>query len=293
MLREHPYIFIFSTLLCSVSCNAFATQLESYNPPPFSHYEPILERMPFGELPANFGQKVDPNAAKLAAQMKMDQEKLARRVNMSAVNITPQGETAIGFTDLSVKPPASYYLVVGDEAGGWKVNSADYKEEIAEIEKDGVTIALKLGKGLVKSKPTPSKFSGTRAPTKITIKKPVISGKTLTKSAIATSTPPTTTSKSASSIRDQLRNAHSSGSSGGDVRSYMERLRERKIKESTALLKAKERQRKQLEKLAREVASKEIKKQTKAMAEEAALEKEIALEEEHLKKAEAEEKPGL
>ena len=239
--------------------------------------------MPFGDLPQNFGVTVDAAAEKEAARQKIEQEKLARKINMSAVNITPQGETAIGFTDLSQKPPVSYYLVVGDESGGWKVNSANYKEETAEIEKDGVTIELKLGKGLVQKTPAKSKTPTPKGkPTLTTIKKPVIRGKTTNK-------PPTLTksgsSSSAASIRDQLSKVRSSG---GDVKSYMERLRERKIKESAALRKADEDKRKQLEKLARDVAAKEIKKQTKAIAEEAALQKELALEEERLLKEQEE-----
>ena len=85
-------------------------------------------------------------------------------------------------------------------------------------------------------------------------------------------------------------------SSGGDVRSYMERLRERKIQESATLRKADADKRKQLEKLARDVATKEIRKQTKVIAEEASLQKELALEEERLLKEHAEaqkEKPAL
>ncbi len=289
MLTKRSFVPL---LLCTPGVALFATMAESYSPPPFSHYEPILERMPFGELPQNFGVTVDDTAEKEAAREKMEQEKLARKINMSAVNITPQSETAIGFTDLSQKPPVSYYLVVGDESGGWKVNSANYKEETAEIEKDGVTIELKLGKGLIQKAAAKTKASTTKKkPTFTTIKKQLNRGKTPGK-------PPALTAKigagpSAASIRDQLRKVQSSG---GDVRSYMERLRERKIKESTTLRKADADKRKQLEKLARDVATKEIKKQTKAIAEEAALEKELALEEERLLKAEAEaekEKPAL
>lgn len=292
MLNISKNTFCFGIAICLQSGVVFATQQQSFIPPPFSHYEPILERMPFGELPQNFGMAVDPSAAKDAARQQMEQEKLARKINMSAVNITPQGETAIGFTDLSQKPPASYYLVVGDESGGWKVNNANYTEETAQIEKDGVTIELKLGKGLVpKAAPKPKPTSTNKRPTLATIRKGVSKGKT-------PHTPPSLASKSsknpsASAIRDQLKKVQSSG---GDVRSYMERLRERKIKESTAIRQADAAKRKQLEQLARDVASKEIKKQTAAIAEEAVLQKELAMEEERLLKEHAEtqkEKPAL
>ena len=266
--------------------NALAvSNAEGYTPPPFALYQPILERMPFGELPANFGQEVvDPNAAKEQARLKVEQEKLARQINMSAVNITPQGKTAIGFTDLSVKPPVNYYLIVGSEANGWKVLDADYHQETAEIEKDGVSISLKLGKGMVTSEPEAAKGGAasakSRRPTTTTIKQPMISPSALRPG----STAKTNTEKAAESaavIREQLQKVRDDG---GDVRSYMERLRQRKIEESAALKQAQDAQRKQLEKLAREVASKEIEKQAEAMAEEAALTTEIALEEERLKK---------
>ncbi len=128
---------------------AFATS-EGYVPPAFEAYRPILNRMPFGALPANFNAvPTDPAVAQNEAQVKAEQQKLAKQVNMSAVNVTPEGETAIGFTDLSEKPPVNYYLLVGAEGGGWKVVDADYDEETATIEKDGIRITLKLGQGLV------------------------------------------------------------------------------------------------------------------------------------------------
>jgi hypothetical protein len=277
--------------LCGVclwlSMSASATQERGYSPPPFSYYQPILERMPFGERPADTGPAVDPNAAREEARLKGEQEKLARQINMSAVNVTPQGQTAIGFTDLSAKPPASYYLTVGSEAGGWRVLSADYESETAEIEKDGITIALKLGKGLVQSEAAKPKAGATPPPLQTTVKTPVIPVSPLTKNLVTAKTNTERAAQSAAAIRDQLRGA-SGVEPGGDVRSYMERLRERKIQESSAVRAEQEAQRQQLEKLAREVASKEIKKQTDALAEEAALKKELALEEERLKALEEE-----
>jgi hypothetical protein len=92
---------------------------------------------------------------------------------------------------------------------------------------------------------------------------------------------------SAASIRDQLQKAQLPQPSS-EARSYMDRLRERKIEQSQALIHAETTQRKQLESLAREVASKEIQKQA-AIAEEAALESELFKEEERLQKQAEEE----
>lgn len=273
------------------------TRSEGYAPPPFSRYAPILERMPFGQLPDKFGQAIDPNAAKQDLLLKAEQQKLASRINMSAVNITPQGATAIGFTDLSAKPPVSYYLLVGSEAGGWKVNSADYDAEIAEIEKDGVSISIQLGKGMVEAAPAPAAPAKTPPGTPVlTTHRPPLTP-VLQGAAIAT--PPSASggsTVSAASIRDKLRAAQATqaaaqqeAGNGNDTetRSYMERLRERKIEQAKALEIAQSTQRQQLEKLAREVASKEIEKQA-AIAEETALEKELVMEEERLQKEEAE-----
>ncbi|MDD2598525.1 MAG: hypothetical protein PHO37_04795 [Kiritimatiellae bacterium] len=286
-------------LLALTAAAGIPLRSESHTPPPFARYAPILERMPFGKLPEKFGETVDPNAAKQALLLKAEQQKLASRVNMSAVNITPQGATAIGFTDLSAKPPVSYYLLVGSEAGGWKVNSADYDAETAEIEKDGVSISLQLGKGMIDNPPAPA------APAKNLPVNPALTAQITPSPPVragAATSPPrppegsSGSSVSATSIRDKLRAAQAaqvaaqqaSGSdSESDNRSYMERLRERKIEQAKALEQAQSAQRQQLEKLAREVASKEIEKQA-AIAEETALERELVLEEERLQKEEAE-----
>ena len=109
-----------------------------------SPYTIILDKMPFGTPP-------DPAALNAAAagideaKMKLEQQKLAETFSWTAINITPDGKTAIGFTDLSAKPPASYYMTVGESANNWTVIDADYKDETATIEKDGVCISLKFG----------------------------------------------------------------------------------------------------------------------------------------------------
>lgn len=301
MFKRH-ILRITATYLAVLTASAgITTRSEGYTPPPFSRYAPILERMPFGALPEKFGETIDPNAAKQDLLLKAEQQKLASSINMSAVNITPQGATAIGFTDLSAKPPVSYYLLVGSEAGGWKVKSADYDAETAEIEKDGVSIALQLNKGPGETPPPPA------APAKTPPVNSMLTAQrgrsTPVPHGAAVATPPRPavgnlgSSGSASAIRDKLRAAQaahaatqaeaSTDGNEGDNRSYMERLRERKIEQAKALESAQSAQRQQLEKLAREVASKEIEKQA-AIAEESALERELVLEEERLQKEEAE-----
>lgn len=116
--------------------------------PPFSAYQPIIDRMPFGAAPDPLSFVTPTTVDERKAQA--EAAKLAQQINMSALTIMPDGRTAIGFTDVSVKPPMSYYLPVGETAGGWTVVDADYDEDTATImSKDGIEITLQLGKGLV------------------------------------------------------------------------------------------------------------------------------------------------
>lgn len=121
--------------------------------PSFNRYQPILQRMPFGPPPPDPGTVVTAVDTKSAAQDLKEQQLLARQINMSCVNITPSGKPAVGFTDLSSKPPVNYYILVGGDAGGWTLKSASYAEEWAELEKDGITIFVKLGQGLMADPP--------------------------------------------------------------------------------------------------------------------------------------------
>jgi hypothetical protein len=128
-----------------VNGEAAATSLSPTGTPfEKSAYTIILEKMPFGTPPDLTAM----NAAATSmdeAKMKVEQEKLAATFSWTAINITPDGKTAIGFTDLSAKPPANYYMTVGESANNWKVVEADYSSETATIEKDNVRISLKFG----------------------------------------------------------------------------------------------------------------------------------------------------
>ncbi len=124
-----------------------------YAPPPFEKYQVILDRMPFGPLPANFDPNGDnqPTAEEIKTEQELlaEQQQLAKQVRMSCVNISPGGEVMVGFTDLSDKTPKNLYLAVGESRDGWTIKDANYDKEWAKLEKDGVEIKLKLGKGLV------------------------------------------------------------------------------------------------------------------------------------------------
>lgn len=109
-----------------------------------SPYPIILEKMPFG-TPPDLTVSNAPAPGIDEVKVNIEREKLAATLSWTAINITPDGRTAIGFTDLSAKPPANYYMTVGESANNWKVVEADYTSETATIERDGVRISLKFG----------------------------------------------------------------------------------------------------------------------------------------------------
>ncbi len=128
----------------------------------FTRYQTILERLPFGPLPQNFdpdapatrhgvgggaagGGALDPAAAEAARSQ--EEQKLIASVRVSALNVTPSGKIAVGFTDSSKQPAANYYLRVGETRDGWTVKSADAREMKVTLEKDGIEATLALGEG--------------------------------------------------------------------------------------------------------------------------------------------------
>ena len=125
--------------------------------PGFERYKTITDRMPFGPEPANFDPDsrggrggaaagVDAVGADEAAQAE-EAQRILSAVRVSALNVTPRGAVAVGFTDSSKQPAASYYLKVGETRDGWTVKEADAKEMTVTLERDGVEATLKLGEG--------------------------------------------------------------------------------------------------------------------------------------------------
>jgi hypothetical protein len=242
---------------------------------PFSDYQPILDRMPFGPLPPNFGQvAAEPVQAQTSAQVLAEQQKLAQQINMSCINITPEGTSAIGFTDLGAKPPVSYYLLVGASGGGWTVVNADYDAEWAQIEKDGVTITLKLGKGLIDAPPAPAAVAQVAAPA---LPAPVApsavpepSGSISSGSLRRPSQPGIIPTPGVSAMqRTKLEQAREEviklRESGGDIKSYVERLRERAEREKMEKTAIEEASREQLQNLARKITESELKKREREL----------------------------
>lgn len=137
-----------------------STDVGAPEDPNFERYRTILDRMPFGPEPANFNPDAPgshggvggdgANGADSAAQEAMksqEEQKLLASVRVSALNVTPSGKIAVGFTDASKQPAGTYYLKVGETRDGWTVKAADAREMKVTLEKDGVEATLGLGEG--------------------------------------------------------------------------------------------------------------------------------------------------
>ena len=118
---------------------------------PFSRYQTIVDRQMFGELPAGFDptkmpSEVARSSAKQGQELTKEQEKLQSSIHFSAINVTPDGATAVGFTDNSnPKAPVHYYLKEGETRDGWKVVEADPKAATMTIAKGDIEVSLSLG----------------------------------------------------------------------------------------------------------------------------------------------------
>ena len=105
----------------------------------------------FGELPAGFDPTKMPSevaraSGKQGQELTKEQEQLQSAIHFSAINVTPDGATAVGFTDNSnPKTPVHYYLKKGEERDGWKVEEADAKAATMTIVKGDVEVTLTLG----------------------------------------------------------------------------------------------------------------------------------------------------
>ena len=118
---------------------------------PYERYQSIVNRQMFGPLPVGFDPTKSPSEVSKSGsaaekELTKEQEKVKSAIRFSVINVTPQGETAIGFTDNSdPKAPVHYYLKEGESRGGWTVKEADAKTATMTIAKDGIEVSLSLG----------------------------------------------------------------------------------------------------------------------------------------------------
>ena len=118
---------------------------------PISRYQSIIDRQMFGPLPPGFDPTKSPNevqktSGKEEKQLTQEQEKLQSSIHFSVINVTPEGATAVGFTDNSdPKAPVHYYLKVGEKRNGWEVKEADANKASMTIAKGDIEVSLTLG----------------------------------------------------------------------------------------------------------------------------------------------------
>ena len=115
---------------------------------PYSRYATIVDRQMFGPLPAGFDPAKLPSEVTKTSQKELtkEQEQLKSAVRFSVINMTPDGQVAVGFTDSSdAKSPRHYYLKVGESRGGWLVKEADPETATMTVAKGEIEVTLTIG----------------------------------------------------------------------------------------------------------------------------------------------------
>ena len=125
----------------------------------YDRYTNIVERQMFGPLPDDFDPTKPPSeVVKSSAERKKAEaqaekaEELKSAVNFSMINVTPDGEVKVGFTDNSDKQtPRNYYMGVGEELDGWLVKEANPSNATMTVVKGEIEVTLKVGGDSAKS----------------------------------------------------------------------------------------------------------------------------------------------
>lgn len=132
---------------------------EAADDPGFERYKTIMDRMPFGREPSGFNPDAPPGTAPAGggrggadavaeeAARTEEERRILSAVRVSAINVTPSGKIAVGFTDSTAQPAVNYYLKVGESRDGWLVKDADADELKATLAKGDVEVELGLGEG--------------------------------------------------------------------------------------------------------------------------------------------------
>ena len=134
-------------LAAAASCLCFDAVAERQ---PIDRYQSIIDRQMFGQPPPNFDPTKPPSQVQKGSvddkELTREQEAIKSAIHSSAINVTPAGDVAVGFTDNSdSKMPVHYYRKVGEERNGWKVLEADPVKATMKVAKDDIEVALDLG----------------------------------------------------------------------------------------------------------------------------------------------------
>ena len=131
-----------------VASGAVAAEKQGY-----SRYETIVDRQMFGPLPADFDpsklpSEVSKSSKKGEAELSKEQEKVKSAIRFSVINVTPDGDVKVGFTDSSqANSQKHYYMGVGESNEVWKVEDADPVAGTMTIVRlaDSVEVTLSIG----------------------------------------------------------------------------------------------------------------------------------------------------
>ena len=134
-------------LAAAASCLCFDAVAERQ---PIDRYQSIIDRQMFGQPPPNFDPTKPPSQVQKGSgdekELTREQEAIKSAIHFSAINVTPAGDVAVGFTDNSdSKMPVHYYLKAGEERNGWKVLEADPVKATMKVAKGDIEVALDLG----------------------------------------------------------------------------------------------------------------------------------------------------
>ena len=152
-------------LLLSTLTACFALALLAERQP-IERYQPIIDRCMFGKPPPGFDPTKPaseaPRSSGPASEAELQaQAKIKTAIRFSAINVTPEGATAVGFTDSSdAKNPVHYYLKVGESRNGWLVKDADPAKATMTIVKDDVEVTLSIGGNSAGGNPQQSAAAG-------------------------------------------------------------------------------------------------------------------------------------
>ena len=152
------------TVFCAVAvlfCLAAVAERQ-----PVDRYQTIIDRQMFGQPPPNFDPTKPPSQVQKGAgdakELTREQEAVKSSIHFSAINVTPAGDVAVGFTDNSdSKQPIHYYLKVGEERNGWKVLEADPVKASMRIAKGDIEVELGLGANSAKGGGSTSRAGAT------------------------------------------------------------------------------------------------------------------------------------
>ena len=152
-----------------LAVSALAVSVARAEKPPYSRYQTIVDRQMFGPLPPGFDpakmpSEVTRSSASQRAELTKEQEKLKSAIRFSVINMTPDGQVAVGFTDSTdAKSPRHYYLKVGESRGGWLVKEADPETATMTVAKGEIEVTLTIGGDSAKDAAATAKAGAAKA----------------------------------------------------------------------------------------------------------------------------------